>query len=130
MFVKAIILQHESTAAAHPKRQLFFNYYRRDYDYTQPWAEMCGLPLEGFGPTEMAQPQKGRCKNRACAGVLRSDRPDGKLELKEKIRHPLRPGTPEKPQYVVVNFRCPPEIPEDGKLKVNVAAFRNMRASH
>lgn len=124
-------MQHESTAAPSPKRQLFFDYFRRKYDYTQPWEDMCGLPFDDFGPSlELAPGQDAKCKNPECKQVLRSlARQDGKLELKEKLQRPELPGEPEKPQYVVVNYRRPPGIVKDGELMVNRRAHRRMKAS-
>lgn len=119
--------RHVSTTNAPP--QLFFDYHRADYDYTAPWVDVCGRPYEDFGPAiAKGSPREGICKG--CKEPLRSTSPDGKLELKEKLLHPLGIGSPEKPRYVNVHYACPPEIvDETGAKRPDVAALNRMKAS-
>lgn len=121
--------RHQSLTNAAP--QLYFDCHRADYDYTAPWADVCGLPFETLGPAfARAPPRTDRCWNADCNELLRSSLPDGTLDVKEKPRR-IRIGTPQEPQYLVVHYACPPAIVgANGAKRVDVAAMKRMRASH
>ncbi|KAH7707540.1 hypothetical protein AAVH_25227 [Aphelenchoides avenae] len=120
--------RHESTTRSVPRP--FFDYHRQDYDYTEPWVDVCGRPFDGLGTARNTRgpPREDRC--RKCKEPLRSTRQDETLDVKEKLQRPHRPGTPEEPQYVVVFYECPPAIVKNGVRMADVDKLKDMKACY
>ncbi|KAH7701697.1 hypothetical protein AAVH_31165, partial [Aphelenchoides avenae] len=106
-----------------PVTSTFFYWHRADLDYTRPWTEDVGLPFEVFGPSyRKTPPRRDSCER--CKQPFEGRQ----LVVKEKLRRPTHPGTPDRPQYLIVHYSGPPEIElGNGKTKMNKAAWRNQR---
>lgn len=121
--------RHQSLNPA--SRRPFFDYHRQDYNYTEPWADVCGMPFEAFGIARnvRAPPREDTCK---CGKLPRSTHQDGTLDVKEKLMHSHPDRKPQEPQFVVVFYVCPPAIVKKGVKRVDKKALNRMkvRAEH